>query len=119
LLDPASCPPSRRFVAQSRSRRPPLTAPPLPQRGSGGYHRPSAAAAALTSALYRPGWTTAVRVARSIRMVRIFSVDSVIAPSTAVDPPDRLVPAPRVMIGTRFTAHHFTVSSTSAVVVGR
>ncbi|SHU07205.1 Uncharacterised protein [Mycobacteroides abscessus subsp. abscessus] len=49
--------------------------------GSGGYQRPCAAAAAFTSALSAPGWVIATRVAVSIVMVRIRSVDSTTAPS--------------------------------------
>ena len=78
--------------------------PPIEQisyeDGSGGYHRPCSAAAALTSALKAPGSTTATRVMGSISMARMRSSDSTSPPSTAEDPPDRLVPAPRGVIGT-------------------
>ena len=97
--------------------------PPIEQisydDGSGGYHRPCSAAAAFTSALKAPGSTTATRVVVSISMARIRSIDSTIPPSTADEPPDRLVPAPRGMIGTRFSAHQRTTVCTWAASVGR
>ena len=75
------------------------TLPPIEQisyeEGSGGYHSPCSAAAALTSALNAPGSTTATRVATSISMARIRSRLSTMPPSTALDPPDRPLPAPR------------------------
>ncbi|SKY69966.1 Uncharacterised protein [Mycobacteroides abscessus subsp. abscessus] len=60
-----------------------------------------------------------MRVAVSIVRFRIFSVESITAPSTAVAPPDRLVPAPRVITGIPWAAHHRTTTWTSAVVTGR
>ncbi len=75
------------------------TLPPIEQisydDGSGGYHRPCSAAAAFTSALNAPGSTTATRQSVSISIARIRSRLSTIPPSTALDPPDRPLPAPR------------------------
>ena len=72
--------------------------PPIEQisyeLGSGGYQRPSAAAARLTSTLRAPGSTTATRLAVSISTARIRSVDSTMPPSTASAPPLRPEPAP-------------------------
>ena len=82
--------------------RPPAlvaTLPPIEQisndDGSGGYHRPCSAAAALTSALKAPGSTTATWQAVSISIAPIRSRLSTIAPSTALDPPESPLPAPR------------------------
>lgn len=90
--------------------------PPMEQisydAGSGGYQRPCCAAAALTSALRAPGSTTAALVAVSISMARIRSIDNTIPPFTAEEPPDRLVPAPRGVIGTWLAAHHRTTACT-------
>ena len=78
--------------------------PPIEQisyeDGSGGYQSPCAAAAALTSALKAPGSTTATRVATSISIARIRSRLSTTQPSTADEPPDRPLPAPRGISGT-------------------
>ena len=97
--------------------------PPIEQisyeDGSGGYHRPWSAAAALTSALKAPGSTTATRVTGSISMARIRSSESTSPPSTAEEPPDRLVPAPRGVIGTRCSAAQRTVACTWSASVGR
>ena len=97
--------------------------PPIEQisydDGSGGYQSPCSAAAALTSALNAPGSTTATRVVVSISMARIRSSDSTIPPVTADEPPDRLVPAPRGTIGTRFSAHQRTTVCTCVASVGR
>ncbi|CFR76265.1 Uncharacterised protein [Mycobacterium tuberculosis] len=87
--------------------------------GSGGYHRPCSAAASFTSALYRPGWHTAVRVTGSTVMSRIFSVDSTIPPSRAVAPPERPLPAPRVTTGTWFALAQRSTVCTSSVRRGR
>ena len=77
--------------------------PPIEQNvkdaGSGGYQRPCCAAASLTSALNAPGCVTTVRVTGSTRMSRMRSSESEMPPSIAVDPPDRLVPAPRGTTG--------------------
>ena len=62
---------------------------------------PCAAAAFLTSALKAPGCATATRVTGSIVIARIRSSESVMPPSTAVEPPDRPEPAPRGTTGTR------------------
>lgn len=87
--------------------------------GSGGYHRPCAATAALTSALSSPGCTTAVRVTGSTVISRIFSVDSTIPPSTAVAPPDRPVPAPRGTTGMRWAVAQRNTVCTCSVLDGR
>ena len=83
--------------------------------GSGGYHRPCSATAFLTSALSRPGWTTAVRVTGSTVMSRIFSVDSTMPPSTAVAPPDSPVPIPRGTTAIRLAVAHRRTVCTSSV----
>src|SRR5699024_7092794 len=92
--------------------------PPIEQNvkdaGSGGYQRPCSAAASLTSPLNAPGCVTAVRVTGSIVISRIRSSDSTMPPSTAVDPPDRLVPAPRGMIGVPVAAAKRTTAWTSS-----
>ena len=82
--------------------RPPAlvaTLPPIEQisndDGSGGYHRPCSAAARLTSALNAPGSATATCVAASISTARIRSRLITRQPSTAVEPPERPLPAPR------------------------
>ncbi len=99
------------------------TLPPIEQisyeEGSGGYQRPCSATLALTSRLSRPGCTTAVRVRVSTEISRIRSVEIVIAPSCAVEPPERPVPAPRVMIGMPWAAAMRTAVCTCSVVVGR
>ena len=87
--------------------------------GSGGYHRPCSAAAFFTSALNSPGWQTAVRVTGSTVMSRIFSVDSTIPSSSAVAPPDRPLPAPRVTTGTRLAVAQRSTVCTSSVRRGR
>ena len=73
--------------------------PPMLQNvkdaGSGGYQRSCSPAASLTSTLNAPGCVTAVRVTGSIVMSRMRSSERTIPPSMAVEPPDRLVPAPR------------------------
>ena len=97
--------------------------PPIEQisydDGSGGYHRPCSATAALTSALYRPGCTVAVRVTGSTSIARISSVDNTIPPSTAVAPPDRPEPAPRGTTGTPWVLAQRMTSRTSSVVRAR
>ncbi len=97
--------------------------PPIEQisndEGSGGYQRPSAAAAFLTSALNAPGCTTATRAATSMSMARMRSVDSVIAPSMPVEPPDRLVPAPRGTTGTSWRLAQRSTACTSEVSLAR
>ena len=87
--------------------------------GSGGYQRPYSATVFFTSALSSPGWQTAVRVTGSTTMSRIFSVDSTIPPSTAVAPPDRPVPIPRVTTGTWWAVAHRSTVCTSSVRFGR
>ena len=97
--------------------------PPIEQisndDGSGGYQSPCSRAAALTSALSRPGCTTATMAAASIVMARIRSVDSVMAPSIADAPPDRPVPAPRGTTGIPWALATRSVAWTSAVLVAR
>src|SRR6185312_11218448 len=87
--------------------------------GSGGYHSPYSATVFLTSALSRPGCTTAVRVTGSTTMSRIFSVDSTMPPSSAVAPPERPLPAPRGTTGTRWALAHRMTICTCSVVSGR
>ena len=91
--------------------------PPIEQisydEGSGGYHSPCAAAAAFTSALKAPGSTTATRVATSISIARIRSRLSTMPPSTAHDPPDSPLPAPRGTTGTPCAAAQRTAVWTS------
>jgi len=93
--------------------------PPIEQisklDGSGGYHSPWARAAVLTSAFNRPGPTTATIATGSISMSRMRSVDRVMPPSMAAEPPDSPVPAPRGTIGTRCAAATRTAACTSAV----
>ena len=105
--------------------RPPAlvaTLPPIEQisydDGSGGYHRPCSAAAALTSALNAPGSTTATRHSVSISIARIRSRLSTMPPSTALDPPERPLPAPRGTTGTRCRAAQRTASCTWLGVLG-
>ncbi len=99
--------------------RPPAlvaTLPPIEQirndEGSGGYQRPCSAAAALTSALKAPGSTTATWVAGSISTLVIRSRLSTMPPSTAVEPPDSPLPAPRGTTGTSWAAAHRTAVCT-------
>ena len=92
--------------------------PPMEQisndDGSGGYQKPCPAAAFLTSALNAPGCAMATRVTGSMVIRRIRSVDRVMPPSTAVEPPDRLEPAPRGTTGTLcFVAHRMTACTSS------
>ena len=95
------------------------TLPPIEQiskeDGSGGYHSPAAAAAAFTSALNRPGCTTAVRVTGSMVISRIRSVHSTMPSLRAVLPPDRLVPAPRVVTGIRWAVAQRNADCTCSV----
>src|SRR3546814_8882425 len=83
--------------------------------GSGGYHRPSARAAALTSTFRAPGWTTATIASASMRTSPIRSVDSVMQPSTAADPPESPVQAPRVTTPPPTPLATRRVAATSAV----
>ncbi len=106
--------------------RPPAfvaTLPPMEhiskEDGSGGYQSPWAAAAFLTSTLNGPGWTTAVRFAVSMVIARIRSMLSTMPPSTALDPPDSPLPAPRGTTGTRCAVAQRITACTSAVQVGR
>ena len=95
--------------------------PPIEQNskedGSGGYHRPCSAAAALTSALNAPGWTLAIRVTGSMLIWRIRSSESTMPPAIAELPPDSPEPAPRGTIGTFASAAMRTTAWTSAVDV--
>jgi hypothetical protein len=52
-------------------------------------------------------------------MAVIFSVDSTMQPSTALAPPDRPVPAPRVTRGVPVSTQASTTACTSAVLRGR
>src|SRR5256885_2385505 len=87
--------------------------------GSGGYQSPCSRAAAFTSALSRPGCTVAVMATGSTVTARMRSVESVMHPSTAVDPPERPVPAPRGTTGTPSRVATSSVRCTSAVQVAR
>src|SRR5919107_3325859 len=97
--------------------------PPIEQisydEGSGGYHSPCSAAARFTSALNAPGSTTATRAAVSISTDRIRSRLRTTHPSTAVEPPDRPLPAPRGTTGTRCSAAQRTATCTSVALVAR
>jgi hypothetical protein len=97
--------------------------PPIEQisklDGSGGYQRSCALAAAFSSALRRPGWTTATIASRSTVTARMRSVDTVLAPSIAALPPDRPVPAPRGTTGMLWAWATRNVACTSAVQVAR
>jgi len=99
------------------------TLPPMEQisklEGSGGYHNPCSRAAAFTSALSAPGWATARRDGASMSMRRIRSVDSVMPPSTASEPPERPVPAPLGTTGTACSAAQQIVADTSLVELAR
>ncbi len=87
--------------------------------GSGGYQSPYSATAFFTSALSRPGCTTAVRVTGSTVISRIFSVDSTMPPSRAVAPPDNPVPMPRGTTATLCADAQRSTACTSSVRVGR
>ena len=87
--------------------------------GSGGYQRSCSRAAAFTSALSRPGCTVATMLPGSTVMARIRSVERVMAPSTADDPPDSPVPAPRVTTGIRCLDATRKTCCTSAVELAR
>ena len=97
--------------------------PPIEQNvkeaGSGGYQRSCSPAASLTSTLKAPGCVTAVRVTGSIVMSRMRSSERTIPPSIAVEPPDRLVPAPRGTTGVPVDAAKRTTAWTSSVDVAR
>jgi hypothetical protein len=97
--------------------------PPIEQMsnddGSGGYQSECSRAAAFTSALRSPGCTTATIACGSIVIARIRSVESVIAPSIADDPPDSPVPAPRGTTGIECALAIRSVACTSAVAVAR
>ena len=97
--------------------------PPIEQisyeLGSGGYQRPSAAAARLTSTLSAPGSTTATRLSVSISTARIRSVDSTMPPSTASAPPDRPEPAPRGTTGMPCALAQRMVTCTCSAVSAR
>src|SRR3954447_13036508 len=100
------------------------TLPPIVDHGalagSGGYHRPCSATAALRSSLTTPGSTTATRSSASISSTRsIRDRSSSRQPSTALAPPDRPVPAPRVTTGTPSSAQAATICCTSAVLRAR
>src|SRR5919112_1420568 len=97
--------------------------PPIEQisydEGSGGYHSPCSAAARFTSALSAPGSTIATRAAGSISTERIRSRVTTRQPSTAEEPPDSPVPAPRGTTGTRCSAAQRIATWTSEASVAR
>src|SRR3954451_11460101 len=97
------------------------TLPPMVDHGelagSGGYHKPCAAAAAHRSSLTTPGCTTANRSSGSIRtMSAIASSDSTTHPSVAFAPPESPVPAPRATTDTPCCRHTSTALRTSSVL---
>lgn len=88
--------------------------------GSGGYHRPCSAQAARRSSLTTPGCTTAYRSSVSMRSTWFMSSkERITAPSTALAPPDRPVPAPRAITGTSCARQNRTTSRTSSADRGR
>ena len=87
--------------------------------GSGGYQRPWVLAAALTSAFSAPGRTVACMAAGSIRMSTMARVDKTIDPSSADEPPESPVPAPRVTTATRCSSAMRSATATSSVLVAR
>ena len=97
--------------------------PPIEQvsyeLGSGGYQSPCAAAAALTSALSAPASTRTVRVAGSTVLVRIRSVDRVIASRCPDAPPESPVPAPRGTTATPWALAQRSVATTWSVLSAR
>ena len=100
------------------------TLPPIVDHGalagSGGYQRPRSAQAARRSSLTTPGWTTARRSTGLISVIAVIcSVDRTTHPSTALAPPDRPVPAPRVTSGAPCARQARTTAWTSVVLCGR
>ena len=100
------------------------TLPPIVDHGalagSGGYHRPCSATAALTSLLTAPGCTTQTRLSGSIsRTWFIRDRSRMTQPPTAFAPPDRPVPAPRGTTGAPSSAQVRTTCCTSASVRAR
>ncbi len=99
------------------------TLPPIEQisydDGSGGYHSPCSAAAAFTSALNAPGSTTATWQPVSISIARIRSRLSTMPPSTADEPPDSPLPAPRGTTATRCAAAQRTATCTCSACSAR
>ena len=97
--------------------------PPIEQirndDGSGGYHSPLDAAARFNSSLSTPGWTVAVRVAGSMAIARMRSVERTIVPSVPLLPPDSPVPAPRVTTGTRCAVAQRMAVCTCSVLSAR
>src|SRR4029078_11754159 len=84
------------------------TFPPIEQisndEGSGGDHNPSLAAASFTSLLKAQASTPATWEGGSISTAVIRSRLSTMPPSTALEPPDSPLPAPRGTTGTRCAA---------------
>src|SRR5690625_6889494 len=71
--------------------------------GSGGYHRPWAAAALLTSALIAPAPAMATPWAGSTVISVSFSSDNTMLGVCEELPPERLEPSPRMMTGAPFS----------------
>ncbi len=67
-----------------------------------------------------PGWTVAVRLARSISRIWFICVKTTVsAPSMATAPPDSPVPAPRGTSGVEVSPAQRTIAWTSAVERGK
>ena len=100
------------------------TFPPIDDQGalagSGGYHRPCSATAAFRSLFTIPGCTTQIMLSRSISSTWFIRDRSrTTAPSVALAPPDRPVPAPRGTIGAPNSAQTRTTCCTWPSVSAR
>ena len=100
------------------------TFPPIDDHGalagSGGYHRPCSATAAFRSLFTIPGCTTQIMFSRSISSTWFIRDRSrTTAPSVALAPPDRPVPAPRGTIGAPNSAQTRTTCCTWPSVSAR
>ena len=99
------------------------TLPPIEQiskdEGSGGYQSPCSPAARFTSALKAPGCAIATWQAGSISTVFIRSRLRTRQPSTAVEPPDSPLPAPRGTTLTPCSAAHRTAVCTCSALSAR
>src|SRR5690625_3069852 len=83
--------------------------------GSGGYHRPWAAAAFLTSALIAPAPARAPPRAGSTGVSARFSRDNTILGVCEELPPPRLEAGPRTMTGAPLSFAQRRVAATSSV----
>ena len=99
------------------------TLPPIEQiskdEGSGGYQSPCSPAARFTSALKAPGCAIATWQAGSISTAFIRSRLRTRQPSTAVEPPDSPLPAPRGTTLTPCSAAHRTAVCTCSALSAR